>query len=531
MDKPEDGAERNGRARRTGAESPDSNHPRIKVFNIHILFMGLLVSLGGFIFGYEGGAISGYLQMRDFIHRFGDDAGTDDRDQLGRVRTGCMVSFLSVGCLFGALISAPVADRLGRKYSITFWNIIYILGNIVAITSRTAWYQVPIGRLVGGFGIGALSVLTPMYQSETSPKQVRGMLVSAYQLFITLGIFTSYCINYGTEGIYSPAAWRITMGCGFIAPTVMGIGALFLRESPRWDFRRGHHDAAATTLARVSRVHPKHPEVQHELREIRQQLEAESVAGQTKWHEFFTGPAMARRTLLGMTLQALQQLTGANFFFYYGTQIFDAVGIENSYITSMILGAVNFGSTFVGLWVGHRYGRRPALVIGGVWMFMCLIVFASLGSFALYPDNNPNDLNARTDPNVGYAMIAFACLFIFGFATTWGPLVWAIVGEMYPSRYRARCMGLATASNWLWNFLISFFTPFITGAINYRYGYIFAACSGAGAVIVYFFVVESQRRSLEEVDTMYVRGVLPWKSAKWEPDSIDERDIRESARP
>ncbi|KAL2755439.1 hypothetical protein ACRALDRAFT_211327 [Sodiomyces alcalophilus JCM 7366] len=535
MDKQQkDGPDGDGRANLTCAENLEPKAPPIKVFNAHILFMGLLVSLGGFIFGYEGGAISGYIQMRDFVRRFGyattDIAG---RHELGKIRTGCMVSFLCVGCLVGALVSAPVADRFGRKYSITLWNVVYIVGNIVAISARTTWYQVPIGRLVGGLGIGALSVLTPMYQSETSPKQVRGMLVSAYQLFITLGIFTSYCINYGTEGIDGPAAWRITMGCGFIAPTIMGLGALFLRESPRWDFRRGNHDAAATTLARVSRAHVKHPDVQHQLREIRHQLEAESAAGQTKWHEFITGPAMTRRTLLGITLQALQQLTGANFFFYYGTQIFYAVGIDNSYITSMILGAVNFGSTFVGLWVGHRYRRRPALVIGGAWMCICLLVFASLGSFALYPDGNPSNPNARTNPGVGYAMIAFACLFIFGFATTvclhpqWGPLVWAIVGEMYPSRYRARCMGLATASNWLWNFLISFFTPFITGAINYRYGYVFAACCGAGAVIVYFFVIESQRRSLEEVDTMYVCRVLPWKSAKWEADSIDERDLGE----
>ncbi|CRK32716.1 hypothetical protein BN1708_019091, partial [Verticillium longisporum] len=153
---------------------PDSHHdamkeaPPVHAINFRVLVMGLLVSMGGFIFGYEGGAISGYLQMNDFISRFGEHG-----EALGKVRTGCMVAFLCAGCLIGALVSAPIADKYGRKYSITFWNVIYIVGNIVAITARTTWYQVPLARLVGGLGIGALSVLTPMYQSETSPRQVR----------------------------------------------------------------------------------------------------------------------------------------------------------------------------------------------------------------------------------------------------------------------------------------------------------------------------------------------------------------------
>lgn len=114
-------------------------------------------------------------------------------------------------------------------------------------------------------------------------------------------------------------------------------------------------------------------------------------------------------------------------------------------------------------------------------------------------------------------MIVFACLFIAGFATTWGPLVWAVVGEIYPTRYRAKCIALATASNWVWNFLISFFTPYITSAIDYRYGYVFASMCFTGAVFVYFFVCESQGRSLEDIDTMYILDVKPWKSSKWEP--------------
>jgi SP family sugar:H+ symporter-like MFS transporter len=184
----------------------------------------------------------------------------------------------------------------------------------------------------------------------------------------------------------------------------------------------------------------------------------------------------------------------------------------------MILGGVNFGLTFFGLYVVERFGRRKSLIIGGLWMFACFMVFASLGHFSL------DQKNPMNTPKSGTAMIVFACLFIAAFAMTWGPIIWAVVGELYPSRYRAICMGLATASNWTLNFLISFFTPFITAKIDYRYGYVFAACCFTGAVVVYFFLCESRGRSLEEIDTMYVMHVVPWKSSSWvAPEHADDR--------
>lgn len=407
----------NGHEKDAAANDYAGNYPPVKVLNFQVITMGLLVSLGGFIFGWEGGSISGYTQMANFREHFGDTQKNGVLS-LGNVRQGLMVAMLCAGCLVGALVSAPIADNIGRKFSITFWCIVYIVGNIVCITTTDKWYQIVIGRLIDGFGIGALSVLTPMYQSETAPRQARGALVSAYQLFITLGIFVAYCVNYGTEAIKSESSWRITMGVGFIAPAIMGAGMLTMRESPRWQYRRGGEAEAAQTLALISCVSADHPEVQHELAEIREKYEAEVAGGDPKWYEIFTAPAMLRRVLVGMALQALQQLTGANFFFYYGTQIFASVGISNSYITSMILGAVNVFSTFGGLYVGQKFGRRISMIIGGVWMFIWLIIFASLGSFALYPDGNPNDPNARTNSSVGSAMIASACFFIVGFAVT-----------------------------------------------------------------------------------------------------------------
>lgn len=183
----------------------------------------------------------------------------------------------------------------------------------------------------------------------------------------------------------------------------------------------------------------------------------------------------------------------------------------------MILGGVNFGTTFGGLYIIEHYGRRPSLIVGGVWMFVCFIIFASVGHFVLDVKHPVNT------PGAGTAMVVFACLFITGFAMTWGPMVWAIVAELYPSRYRARAMAMATASNWLWNFLLGFFTPFITNDIDFAYGYVFAGCLLVAVFVVFFFVIEGKDRTLEEMDMMYVMRVKPWKSSAWKPPAPEHR--------
>ena len=430
--------------------------------------------------------------------------------------------------------------------------MVFIIGVIVQIVTTDKWYQIGIGRCVAGVGVGGLSILTPMYQSETAPRQIRGGLVSAYQLFITFGIFLAECINYGTEARPDASSWRITMGIGFIFPVAMAIGILFLRESPRWDYRRGKIREARETLALSYGVSESHYEVVREMREIREKFDEEKRS-EHPWFEILTGPRMAYRTIIGMVLQSLQQLTGINFFLYFGTTIFKGVGLSNPFITQMILGkldqilsndfdmyfanynisgGINFGCTFLGLYLVDHYGRRRCLVAGGLWMFVCFMIFASVGHFQFYPNYNampkPGTTAEKDVNTAGNVMIVFTALFMFGFATSWGPIVWALVSEIYPSRYRARSMGIATSANWTWNFLISFFTPYCISAIEFRYGYVFAACCFAGAVFVYFCVPESQGRTLEEIDTMYIMHVTPWKSSGWNPPRVRKANVEDN---
>ncbi|ORY57881.1 general substrate transporter [Pseudomassariella vexata] len=480
-------------------------------------FLGVVASIGGFMFGYVSGQISGYFQMSDFASRFGENL------EFSAARQGTIVGLLPVGALFGALIAGNIADSLGRRLAISVSALWACVGNIIEITSTTAWYQFAIGRLVTGISIGALSVLVPMYQSESSPALIRGILVSTYQLFITFGIWTSYMVDFGTSKMTSTASWRIPNGLGFLWALVLGAGILLLPESPRFAYRKGREDEARATIARLAGVDPNHRSVNDQIIEIRVKLDEEMAGADTSIVQIFTGPRMLYRTLLGMVLQAGQQLTGANYFFYYGTTVFAATGLSNSYVTQIILGSVNVISTFGGLYVVQKVGRRKALIVGAAWMMMCFFVYAFVGSFALDQENPANT------PKAGSVLIVFSCLAIAAFASTWGPLVWAVVAELYPARYRAPCMALATATNWFWNFLISFFTRFITDAINYWYGMVFAGCCAALVAIVFFFMIETKDRSLEEIDTMYLLHVNPIKSGSWDGSKVPHGTMENSS--
>lgn len=492
------------------------------------IMLALVASMGGFIFGYDTGQISDILLMEDFKLRFATCGIPDDAStcHFTNVRSGLIVGLLSIGTLFGALFGAPTADYLGRRYAMVVECGLFIVGVIIQISSTSVWQQFAVGRLVSGLGVGALSAAVPMYQAETAPPQIRGSLTATYQLFITFGILVAYCISIGTREINDAGSWRTVVGIGIAWPFVLAIGILFMPESPRWLAKHGHLDKAADAIARTRGIPHSEaktdPIVVREVEEIRSNVEYEkNFAG--GWLDCFKpGNKILYRTLLGMALQSFQQLTGANYFFYYGATIFSSVGIEDSYVTQIILGAVNFVCTFGGIYVMEKFGRRIPLIVGGLWQAGWLFVFGAAGTAKVPQDN----------PGIGKLMIVSACMFILGYAMTWAPGVWILIGETFPTRTRAKQGALATASNWLWNFLLAFFTPFIVSAIEFRYGFVFASCNLAGAVIVYFFLYESSELSLESVDQMYNDPKCkPWTSRQWAPPGYkDRRDLVEQTR-
>lgn len=387
------------------------------------------------------------------------------------------------------------------------------------------WLHMTFGRFIAGLGIGNLSVGVPMFQSECSPREIRGAVVASYQLLITIGILISNIINYGVRNIQdSSASWRIVIGLGIAFSLPLGIGVLFMPESPRWRAGRGDWEGARMSMARLRGMKddPHNPLVEDDLNEMYEIIEKERSTGVGTWSECFTGssgiPKTVYRTFLGISIHFLQQWTGVNYFFYYGATIFKSSGIDDPLRVQLILGAVNVFMTFYGLYVVEKYGRRWPLFLGALWQAAWLSVFAAMGVA----------LNPETNQTAGILMIVSACMFIASFAGTWGPMAWVVIGESFTLRTRAKQASLATAGNWLGNFMISFLTPLATDGINYNYGWVFVGCNLAAAAVIWFFLYESRSLSLENVDKMYNEpGIKPWNSHKWVPPGYINRRERD----
>ncbi|KAJ3496086.1 hypothetical protein NLG97_g2924 [Lecanicillium saksenae] len=519
----------------SNSQIPEDERPQVELSHSHsvsqdeqkvtflALAAGLTASLGGLIFGYVSGEISGFFSMKDYSRRFGQLSASGDYE-FSAARQGTIVGLVSIGALIGALIAGEMADMLGRRLAISVSAFFTCIGTVIEISSSSHWVQFAVGRLVTGLSIGATSVVVPMYQSECSPAPIRGVIVSSYQLFITFGIWLAEIVNFGTEKIDNSASWRIPNGLSFAWALILGTLILFFPESPRYAYGHGRAAEARTTIAKLAGVPENSATVEHQISDIQNKLNEESELSQEfSFFEVFTGPRMLHRTILGIVLGSGQNLCGVNYFFYFGVTVFASTGISNSYITQLILGSVNVVATIAALWIVRKYGRRPVLMIGAAWMMTCFLIYAFVGHFALDRDHPENT------PAAGRVLITFSCLAIVAFAVSWGPLVWAVNAELYPLRYRSVCMGLATASNWFWNFMLSFFTRFITDKIDYLYGLVFAGCCGALVFIVFFFVIESKDRTLEEIDTMYVQRVNPITSVKWDSAGFRKEAGRSTA--
>ncbi|PNP51372.1 hypothetical protein THARTR1_08022 [Trichoderma harzianum] len=258
----------------------------------------------------------------------------------------------------------------------------------------------------------------------------------------------------------------------------------------------------------------------HEMREV---LALERQSGTASWIECFSSrsrvPKTRYRTLLGMGLHFLQQWTGINYFFYYGTTIFSTAHIKDPFLMQLILGAVNVATTFLAVYLVDRFGRRWPLILGAIWQAVWLMIFASIGTATSH--SSPSS-------TYGVVMILSSCMFIASFAATWGPIAWVVMGETFALRTRAKQASLATAANWLGNFLIGFLTPHADRGLSYAFGFILASANLAAAAIVWMYLYESSLLSLESVDIMYsMHDIVPWESARWVPPGYVTRRERD----
>jgi len=360
--------------------------------------------------------------------------------------------------------------------------------------------------------------LVPLYQSECSPKWIRGAVVALYQWAITIGILLASVINNATEGFNSHASYRIPISIQFIWAIVLALGMALSPESPRWLIRQGRQEDAAKSLSRLIRLPPDDPVVKAEVKSIQANLEAELALGQSSYLDCFkySHNKIALRTMTGIIIQACQQLTGINFIFYYGTQFFKNAGIQNAFLISVATSIVNVFMTLPGLYGVERYGRRSLLLIGAAGMTFCEFIVAIVGVTV-----------ATTNLAGQRVLIAFVCIYIAFFAATWGPIAWVIIGEIFPLQVRAKAISLSTASNWLWNFAIAYATPYLvnkqkgSAGLQSKVFFIWGSTCAACFVFTYFCIPETKGMSLEQIDEMY-QEVMPLNSYRFRRRLMDE---------
>ncbi|KAK0466200.1 general substrate transporter [Desarmillaria tabescens] len=488
------------------------------------ILLAIFVAFGGFLFGYDIGVISGCLIMPDFIRRFGNPDTTKPGEYiLDSNRQSIITSLLSAGTFVGALAQAFTSDRFGRRGSILIWAAIFTAGTAIQTGTTTSIAQISIGRFIAGLGVGAMSAIVPLYNGETAPKALRGMLLVLYQLQIIMGIFISYIIDLGTHTISGSASWRIPVGLQMLWGLIILSGIFFLPESPRHLLGTDRMEEARKVIAELNGVPLDDPLTEETVEELMFSIRAENENGKATWLECFsTRNALWKRTINGMMLQFIQQLNGQNFYYYYGDTFFQSAGTELSpYVIQTILGAVSVAGTVPALYLIEAWGRRRSLLVGSVLEAICSLIAGLVGHFTLAPSGTPANQLTQRNKQGGDALIAFAVLHVFSYAIFWGPVPWVYLGESFPLRVRPKAIALGSATNWLWNFLLSFFSPRIANDIGPLILLIFFGMLVFGYAYVYLFIPETEGLSLEEVDEMYRSGVKPWNSPSWKPHLLD----------
>ncbi|KAL8681452.1 MAG: hypothetical protein Q9186_002458 [Xanthomendoza sp. 1 TL-2023] len=484
------------------------------------ILIGLFVAFGGVLFGYDTGTIGGILAMPYWRRTF-STGYLNTEDGLADVspsQSSTIVSLLSAGTFFGALAAAPMADLLGRRIGMVVSTGVFTLG-VILQTAATAIPLFVAGRFWAGFGVGLISAIIPLYQSETAPKWIRGAVVGCYQLAITIGLLIAAIVDNSTKDRNDTGSYRIPIAVQFAWAIIMVVGMLILPETPRYYIKVGKNAKAAKSLSRLRRLDIDHPALVEELAEIQANHQYELSLGKSSYIDCFKG-TVGKRLATGCLLQSLQQLTGVNFIFYYGTSFFKNSGIQNGFTISIITGVINVVSTIPGLYLVEKWGRRPLLLFGAIGMFVCQYIVAIAGT--VDPDNKATN----------QVLIAFVCIYIFFFASSWGPVAWVVTGELFPLKSRAKCLSMTTASNWLLNWAIAYSTPYMVndgpGNANLQSKVFFVW--GGFCLICCFFVwaliYETKGLSLEQVDELYSKCTKAWKSKAFRP-TVSYAEVQE----
>jgi sugar porter (SP) family MFS transporter len=453
--------------------------------NGRVIALAVAGALGGFLFGFDSSVINGALNA--IQSEFALDAAL----------TGFTVAVALLGCAVGAFLAGRLADRFGRIPVMIIGATLFVVSALGAGFATEVWLLI-VWRIAGGLGIGIASVVAPTYISEISPSGSRGRLGSLQQLAITIGIFTAlltdavFANTAGGEAQplwFGLEAWRWMFLAGVVPGLVYGIVASRLPESPRYLLLKGHDVQARGVLEQLQPA----GEVDPELNRIRSAIATDRASKLST----LRGTAFGLKPIvwIGIALSVFQQFVGINVIFYYSTELWAAVGFTqaDSLIISVVTGAVNILVTLIAIALVDKIGRKPLLMTGSIGMAV------SLATMAIAFSSGPA---GKLEGAWGPIALVAANLFVVCFGASWGPLVWVLLGEIFPNTIRAKALGLAAAAQWIANFIVTVtFPPLSAASLPITYGgyALFAALS---FFFVWRLVPETKGMVLEDADKL-----------------------------
>lgn len=492
-----------------------------KIGNIYAITA--IAVIGGGLFGFDissMSAIIGTQQYRCYFNQGPHGPPWDDEKCSGPKSDvqGGITAAMPGGSFCGALTSGFLTDKLGRKRSIQIACIIWCIGSIITCAAQNIGMLV-LGRFINGFSVGICSAQVPVYVSELAPPSKRGRVVGAQQWAITWGILIMFYISYGCSFLTGPTAFRVPWGLQMLPAVILFLGLLVLPESPRWLAKHDKWEECHDVLTLVhGKGDPNAPFVHMELTEIKNMIEFERRNADVSVFELFK-PRMLNRLHIGVFTQIWSQLTGMNVMMYYITYVFGMAGLADNanLVASSIQYVINVGMTVFALVFIDRWGRRVPLVVGA--LFMATWMFANAGLMASYghkaPEGGVNNIAEQSWEITGppaKAVIACTYLFVASFAPSWGPVSWIYPPELFPLRVRGKAVALTTASNWIFNFALSYFVPPAFVNIQWRVYLIFGVFCITMAIHSFIMFPETSGKTLEEVEELFMQNIPAWKT-------------------
>jgi SP family sugar:H+ symporter-like MFS transporter len=454
-----------------------------------VILISCVATIGGFLFGFDSGVING--TVTGLRSAFNSDS----------IGTGFNVASMLLGCAGGAFFAGRLADHWGRRTLLILSALFFIIsawGSGIAGSS----IEFVIYRVLGGLAVGAASVMAPAYISEISPAEFRGRLITIQQIAIIFGLFSAFLSNYlladiagssTSEFWFGYQTWRWMFWIELFPAAIFFLALLLIPESPRYLVVSGQSDKANSVLTRLYGADAAALKV----KEIDDSLAADHH--QPKLSDLLEGPRGKIRKIVwvGIGLAAFQQLVGINVVFYYGAVLWQAVGFSegDSLLINVISGAVSIAACIVALSIIDKVGRKPMLWFGSIGMAITLALMA----FAFSTSTEVDGQLSLSD-NMGILALLSANAYVMIFNGSWGPVMWVMLGEMFPNQIRGSGLAIAGLSQWLTNFTITMTFPIFLASIGLLGAYgLYAICAAISAIFVHMMVHETRGLELEEM--------------------------------